>query len=196
MEVRNKIWEEFKQAKANVVCIRRYNSLQRQLNSIYQIFIAVCAAVGTFSFGFSDKIPFIALLSIAIVSLVKAIFPQILQPEQELCELDGMMDYYNSFMNKLERFFYELDKQQKTDDEVMKELFSLKDEECLKESKMNKLIRWIPKRMQKKLMQKCRHILTKSIIIYTNKRMANNNNQTHQRETPSRVTTPPPPKPK
>lgn len=149
MEVRNKIWEEFKQAKANVVCIRRYNSLQRQLNSIYQIFIAVCAAVGTFSFGFSDKIPFIALLSIAIVSLVKAIFPQILQPEQELCELDGMMDYYNSFMNKLERFFYELDKQQKTDDEVMKELFSLKDEECLKESKMNKLIRWIPKRMQK-----------------------------------------------
>lgn len=151
MEVRNKIWEEFKQAKANVVCIRRYNSLQRQLNSIYQIFIAVCAAVGTFSFGFSDKIPFIALLSIAIVSLVKAIFPQILQPEQELCELDGMMDYYNSFMNKLERFFYELDKQQKTDDEVMKELFSLKDEECLKESKMNKLIRWIPKRMQKKV---------------------------------------------
>lgn len=151
MEVRNKIWEEFKQAKANVVCIRRYNSLQRQLNSIYQIFIAVCAAVGTFSFGFSDKIPFIALLSIAIVSLVKAIFPQILQPEQELCELDGMMDYYNSFMNKLEMFFYELDKQQKTDDEVMKELFSLKDEECLKESKMNKLIRWIPKRMQKKI---------------------------------------------
>ena len=151
MEVRNKIWEEFKQAKANVVCIRRYNSLQRQLNSIYQIFIAVCAAVGTFSFGFSDKIPFIALLSIAIVSLVKAIFPQILQPEQELCELDGMMDYYISFMNKLERFFYELDKQQKTDDEVMKELFSLKDEECLKESKMNKLIRWIPKRMQKKV---------------------------------------------
>ena len=151
MEVRNKIWEEFKQAKANVVCIRRYNSLQRQLNSIYQIFIAVCAAVGTFSFGFSDKIPFIALLSIAIVSLVKAIFPQILQPEQELCELDGMMDYYNSFMNKLERFFYELDKQQKTDDEVMMELFTLKDEECLKESKMNKLIRWIPKRMQKKV---------------------------------------------
>ena len=94
MEVRNKIWEEFKQAKANVVCIRRYNSLQRQLNCIYQIFIAVCAAVGTFSFGFSDKIPFIALLSIAIVSLIKAIFPQILQPEQELCELDGLLQLF------------------------------------------------------------------------------------------------------
>lgn len=151
MEVRNKIWEEFKQAKANVICIRRYNSLQRQLNCIYQIFIAVCAAVGTFSFGFSDKIPFIALLSIAIVSLIKAIFPQILQPEQELCELDGIMDYYNSFMNKLEKFFYELDKEQKTEDEVMVELFELKEDECKKQSKINKLIRWIPNRMQKKV---------------------------------------------
>lgn len=151
MEVRNKIWEEFKQAKANVICIRRYNSLQRQLNCIYQIFIAVCAAVGTFSFGFSDKIPFIALLSIAIVSLIKAIFPQILQPEQELCELDGIMDYYNSFMNKLEKFFYELDKEQKTEDEVMAELFELKEDECKKQSKINKFIRWIPNRMQKKV---------------------------------------------
>ena len=151
MEVRNKIWEEFKQAKANVVCIRRYNSLQRQLNCIYQIFIAVCAAVGTFSFGLSDKIPFIALLFIAVVSLIKAIFPQIIQPEQELCELDGIMDYYNSFMNKLEKFFYELDKEQKTDDEVMGELFTLKEDECKKESKMNKLIRWIPKCMQRKV---------------------------------------------
>lgn len=151
MEVRNKIWEEFKQAKANVVCIRRYNSLQRQLNCIYQIFIAVCAAVGTFSFEFSDMIPFIALISIAVVSLVKAIFPQILQPEQELCSLDALMDYYNSFMNKLEAFFYQLDKEQKTDDEVMAELFILKEDECKKQSQMNKLIRWIPKRMQKKV---------------------------------------------
>ena len=151
MEVRNKIWEEFKQAKANVVCIRRYNSLQRQLNCIYQIFIAVCAAVGTFSFGFSDKLPLIALLSIAVVSLIKAIFPQIIQPEQELCELDGIMDYYNSFMNKLEKFFYELDKEQKTEDEVMEDLFTLKEDECKKQSKMNKLIRWIPKCMQRKV---------------------------------------------
>lgn len=151
MEVRNKIWEEFKQAKANVVCIRHYNSVQRQLNCIYQIFIAVCAAVGTFSFSFSEKIPFIALLSIAIVSLIKAIFPQIIQPEQELCELDSIMDYYNSFMNKMEMFFYQLDKEQKSDDEVMKELFALKEDECKKQSKMNKLIRWIPKCMQKKV---------------------------------------------
>ena len=61
------------------------------------------------------------------------------------------MDYYNSFMNQMEKFFYHLDKEQMTDDEVMEKLFTLKEEECKKESQMNKLIRWIPVRMQRKV---------------------------------------------
>ena len=151
MEVRNKVWEEFKQAKANVVCIRRYNSIQRQLNCIYQVFIAATAAVGTVVSGFNAQASVYALGAIAVVSLTKAIFPEIIQQEKELCDLDGIMDYYNSFMNKLVVFFYQLDKEQKTDDEVMDELFALKEEECKKQSQMNRLIRWIPKRMQKKV---------------------------------------------
>lgn len=151
MEVRNKVWEEFKQAKANVVCISRYNSVQRQLNCIYQVFIAATAAIGTVVSGFNVQASVYALGAIAIVSLTKAIFPEIIQQEKELCELDDIMDYYNSFINKLEKFFYELDKEQKTDDEVMTELFTLKEDECKKQSQMNKLIRWIPKWMQKKV---------------------------------------------
>ncbi len=68
-----------------------------------------------------------------------------------LCELDGIMDYYNSFMNKMEVFFYQLDKELKNDDELMQELSVLKEDECKKQSQMNRLIRWIPKRMQKKV---------------------------------------------
>lgn len=48
-------------------------------------------------------------------------------------------------------FFYQLDKEQKTDDEVMQEFFVLKEEECKRLSKMNKLIRRIPNRMRKKV---------------------------------------------
>ena len=33
----------------------------------------------------------------------------------------------------------------------MQELFALKEDECKKQSKMNKLIRWIPKRIEKKV---------------------------------------------
>lgn len=151
MEVRNKIWEEFKQAKANVVCIRRYNSIQRQMNCLYQVFIAASAAIGTVASAFNIQASVYALGAIAIVSLAKAIFPEILQQEKELCELDGIMDYYNSFLNKLEVFFYQLDKEQKTDDEVMMELFILKETECKKQSQLNRLIRWIPKWLQNKV---------------------------------------------
>lgn len=151
MVVRNKIWEEFKQAKANVECIARYTSLQRQLNCIYQVFIAVTAAVGTVTSGFYIEASVYALGAIAIVSLAKAIFPQIIQPENELCALDGIMDYYNSFLNKLENLFYEFDKEQKTEDVVMAEIFNLKEEECKMQSQMNKLIRWIPQWMQKRI---------------------------------------------
>lgn len=150
MEVRNKIWEEFKQAMANVICVRRYTSLQRLLNNIYQVFIAGTAAIGTVLSGFDVRASVYALGAIAVVSLAKAIFPQILQPEKELCELDAIMDYYNSFMNKLEYLFYQYDKDQKTDDEVMEELFVLKEDECKQQSTLNKLVRWIPDWMQKK----------------------------------------------
>lgn len=151
MEVRNKIWEEFKQAYANVSCIRRYTSLQRQLNCIYQVFIAATAAIGTVVSGFDPKASVFALGAIAFVSLTKAIFPQIIQPEKELCDLDAIMEYYSSFMNKMEMLFYQYDKEQKSDDDIMNELYELKEDECKKYSQMNKLIRWIPDRMQKNI---------------------------------------------
>lgn len=160
MVVRNKIWEEFKQAKANVECIARYTSLQRQLNCIYQVFIAATAAVGTVTSGFYIKASVYALAAIAIVSLAKAIFPQIIQPENELCTLDGIMDYYNSFMNKLEDLFYNLENSKKTEDEIMAEIVNLKEEECKMQSQMNKLIRWIPQWMQKRI--------DKVVITYIN----------------------------
>ena len=144
MEVRNKIWEEIKQAKSNAICIRRYNSLQRQLNCLYNVFIATAATIGTISTRFNMELSIYALVSIAFVSLVKSIFPQILQPEQELCNLDALMDYYNSFANKLEYLFYQFDEDKITEEEVVEKLFNMKYEECNKQSQMNKLIRFIP----------------------------------------------------
>ena len=161
MEVRNKIWEEFKQAYANVSCIRRYTSMQRQLNCIYQVFIAATAAVGTVFSGYKPEASIYALGAIAVVSLTKAIFPQILQPEKELCDLDALMEYYSSYMNKMELLFYQYDKEQKTDDDIMKELSELKEDECKKMSQMNKLIRWIPWLMQRNINKEANSYINK-----------------------------------
>lgn len=175
MEVRNKIWEEFKQAMANVICIRKYTSLQRQVNCIYHVFIAATAAIGTIVSAFNVNVSVYALGAIAIVSLVKAIFPQILQEEKELCELDRIMDDYNLFMNKLEELFFYLEKGQKTEDEIMDKLFRLKDDECQKQSQMNKLIRWIPGKMQKGIDQEVNLYINEVYFnIYNNGKQQSN----------------------
>ena len=48
MIVRNKIWEEIKQAYANVLCLRWYTDKQRKYERWYQMFVAIVASGGTF----------------------------------------------------------------------------------------------------------------------------------------------------
>lgn len=101
MIVRNKIWEELKQAHANVLCIAWYNDNRRRLNRRYDLFIAVVASGSSFGYLLNNNIPLIGSITIAIVSVAKSIFPQFLQPEQELSELDKIMDYYNKYESEL-----------------------------------------------------------------------------------------------
>ena len=110
MKVRNKIWEELKQAHANVLCIGKYTNRQRRWNRLYHVFIATTAALGTILTKVEPEWAPITLWVIAFVSIIKSIFPQILQDEQELCRLDDLMDYYNCFMVEMEEMFYKYDK--------------------------------------------------------------------------------------
>lgn len=150
MIIRNKIWEELKQAHANVLCIKWYNDNRRRRNRWYHLFIAVVASGSSFGYLLNNNIPLIGTITIAIVSVVKSIFPQILQPEQELSELDKIMDYYNKYESELECLLYKLDQQSLQDQEVIDTIHKMKVEESLLESKMNRLVYRIPqKRLDK-----------------------------------------------
>lgn len=149
MVVRNKVWEEIKQAHVNILCLRWYTDRQRRYERYYQFFIAFTASVGTFGYMFENRIPFVSSLLIAFISVVKSIFPQLIQPEKELCILDGLMDFYNKYMNDLEFLMYQCDVEKLNEDESMIKIHSLKDDECEKQSIMNRFVRTIPqKRMQ------------------------------------------------
>ena len=150
MIVKNKIWEEFKQAHANVLCIRWYNDRQRRLRRWYQLFIAIVASVSTFGFLLNDKFPFFGSLIIAMVSVAKSIFPRFVQPEQELCDLDRITDFYNLHMIRLECLSYRLGRTKITEDEAVEELCKLLVIEGKNRSAMNRLVRYIsPKRKDK-----------------------------------------------
>lgn len=150
MNVRNKIWEELKQAHANAQCISKYTNRQRRWNRLYHVFIAGTAALGTILTTAEPKLAPIALWVITFVSIVKSIFPQILQDEQELCRLDNMMTYYNTYELKMEELFYKFDKGYMTEEQAFQEFIEQKKEECPKQSEFNKYLRNIRRREQRK----------------------------------------------
>jgi hypothetical protein len=88
MIVRNKIWEELKQAHANVLCIAWYNDRRRRYNRWYHLFIAVVASSSSFGYLLNNNIPLIGSITIAIVSVAKSIFPQFLQENNYVCQRD------------------------------------------------------------------------------------------------------------
>lgn len=144
MIVRNKIWEELKQAHANVLCLSWYTNQQRKYDRWYQLFIALVASGGTFGFMINEYAPLLGSGIIAFVSVAKSVFPHFLQPEKELCILDGLMDYYNQYMNKMEYIFYQFDHKYINEKEAFQKFHEQKQEECSKQSIMNRLVRSIP----------------------------------------------------
>lgn len=166
MNVRNKIWEELKQAYANALCIAKYTNRQRRWNRLYHVFIATAAALGTILTKVEPEWAPIALWVIAFVSIIKSIFPQILQAEQELCRLDDMMNYYNTYMVIMEELFYKYDKGDMAEEQIAEMLFEQKRDECPKQSEFNKYLRNIRRREQHKIDQQATDYINE---VYFNK---------------------------
>ena len=110
MIARNRIWEELKQAKINILCLQKYTDRRRAYNRYYNAFIAIVSSIGALGFPLNELIPFYASLVVGFVSIVKSILPNFLQSETELSELDNLSDFYVQYMNSLERIWYNLEK--------------------------------------------------------------------------------------
>lgn len=153
MVVRNKIWEEIKQAYANVLCLRWYTDKQRKYERWYQMFIALVASGGTFGYLIDSKFPLVSSVIIAFVAVAKSLFPNFLQPERELCFLDGLMDFYNKYMIDMESLLYNSDKEKLSEEDSFERMYCLKSEETVKLSLMNKLVRSIPEKLHRRFIE-------------------------------------------
>lgn len=151
MICRNRIWEELKQAKANIICIQKYTDKRRAYNRWYNALIALTASGGALGSIFNESIPLFTSVGIAFVSIAKSVFPHFLQNETELSSLDVLADFYNKYMNSLENIWYRFDHDIITEKEAMIEFFELKETECEKQSQLNRLVRNISKKFQRKI---------------------------------------------
>lgn len=153
MVVRNKIWEEIKQAYANVLCLRWYTDKQRKYERWYHMFIALVASGGTFGYLINSYFPLVSSGVIAFVTVAKSLFPYFLQPERELCILDGLMDYYNKYMIEMESLLYNSDKEKLSEEETFNQMCHLKSDETVKQSSMNKFVRSIPEKRHQRFIE-------------------------------------------
>lgn len=151
MICRNRIWEELKQAKANIICIQKYTDKRRGYNRAYNGFVAITASAGALGTLLNDKVPFVASMLIGFVSIIKSVLPNFVQGESELSSLDVLADFYNRYMNSLENIWYRFDHDIIDEKQAMDEFFKLKETECDKMSQMNRLVRNISKRFQRKI---------------------------------------------
>lgn len=151
MIARNRIWEELKQAKANILCLQKYTDRRRANNRYYNGFVAITVSAGALGYIIDEYVPLITSIAVGFVSIIKSIMPNFLQTEPELSELDNLSDFYVRYMNSLERIWYDFDHDFIYEQETMNRFFNLKETECDKESILNKGVRNISPKMQAKI---------------------------------------------
>ncbi|MDR0682043.1 MAG: hypothetical protein LBG15_09390 [Dysgonamonadaceae bacterium] len=155
MIARNRVWEELKQAKANIICLQHYTDKGRKKLRRIDSAIIILASIGSFGGFYNKWIAIILSGLVAIGAVLKTILPNVTQSEQELSELDRLMDFYSKYMNRIERLWYMYDNGNTTEDEMIHKLFEMKEEECDKYSLINKGIRSISKKEQEKIDKEC-----------------------------------------
>ena len=148
MIARNRIWEELKQAKVNVICLQRDTDRGRKKLRRIDSVIIIAATVGTIGGTYNKWVAIAGLGLVAVSSVLKAILPHIAQSEQELCELDRLMDFYSKYMNRLEKLWYDYENEIIPEKETVYKLLEMKDWECDKYSLMNKGVRSISAKEQ------------------------------------------------
>jgi hypothetical protein len=151
----NRIWEELKQTKSNIICIQRYTDKRRSWLRWHNGLIIFFSAGGALTSLINHWFAVGAVTIITIISLIKSVLPTFVQSEQEIIELDHLMDFYSKYLNSLEQLWYNFFHEYITEEEMMKQLFLLKEQECDKYSILNKGIRAISQKDQEEIDRQC-----------------------------------------
>jgi hypothetical protein len=176
MIAKNKLWEELRQAKANIVCIQRYTDRGRRYSRIFNASVILFASAGTICGLFVDEtIALWTSAAVAISSILKTLLPSFIQSEQELSELDRLSDYYSKFLNATEHLWYIFHHEHITEEKVMKDFFALKEDECDKASTMNRLVRSLSKKELQKINYDANEYVTR--VYFDHSQQTNNTSQ-------------------
>lgn len=167
MIVRNKIWEEIKQTKANAICAQKYSTVQRRIDLVYKVMIpllsALCVLFSTMEWY--DKTLCSAIV-LFVSSTAKAIFPKLILPEKSILALDELYKAFNNSLTDLESLFHNLDNNTISENDAVSEISKLIKSNAELSEELNRLVLWIPAFADKRITEETEYYLN---ATYNNK---------------------------
>lgn len=143
MKESSRIWYELNVAKQYTSNIAKYTSRQRQTNEIIDVIIVSLSIISIGGFYIYEWIPVIGIIISLVWKYAKKVIPFFRQDDKDLVVLDELHTFYESYVNRLEDFWY-LHKTEQIDDKVLMSLFFReKESEANRKAKLNGLLKKI-----------------------------------------------------
>lgn len=154
MIIRNKIWDEIKEADVFSRCAMRYASVQRKIQFAYKVVIPVLAALcALFTKLNMPNYTFWSAVLICFSTILKSFCTQIILSEKDIEKLDKLGVDFENFRTKYEDLMRKLDNKEISENEASNVIDKQQSIYSKKKSELNKLILWIPfwkkRRLQK-----------------------------------------------
>jgi len=153
-----RVWEEMHKAKTYLIQVELYTDRMRKYNRIISFIIILASVVcaSTAPYHNCKWVTIIASFLVAIATIIKECFPNLMQPESELTELDKIHDFYKEYLQKLEKLFTQrYDEKSDVDDKKMeKEFDKIIKTEGNNQSDLNRLCR----KMTRKEREQCQSL--------------------------------------
>ena len=143
MKVSSRIWYELNMAKQYTFNIAKYTSRQRKANEIIDVIIVSLSIISIACYYIQEWIPIIGVIISLVWKYAKKIIPFFRQDDKELAELDALHTFYESYVNRLEHFWYLHFTNQIDDNVLMSLFFREKESEANKKAKLNGLLKKI-----------------------------------------------------
>ena len=159
MKESSRIWNELNMAKQYTSNIAKYTSRQRQTNEIIDVIIVSLSILSIAGFYIQNWIPIIGVVISLVWKYAKKIIPFFRQDDKDLVELDALHTFYESYVNRLEHFWY-LHITEQIDDKVLMSLFFReKESEANKKANLNVLLKKINESDNKEAQQETEEYL-------------------------------------
>ena len=153
MMIRDKIWEDMKEAKTYQLSCLYYVDKKRRFNRWYNFAIIIIAGIGAITFFLNHWCTFATTIATILLEIVKSFVPAVCQSEKELVELDNLASYYGETSHKLEELWTKNESDYYTNNEqtVSKKVFNIRKNEAENKTKMNRLIHSLSHKEDKKI---------------------------------------------